>query len=76
MTTLNLTQLETEVLTIISLGDYYEDTPTLSFEEIESDFNGTKNQLKGVIGSLEKKELIWLGEFSNGIACYHLDTEI
>jgi len=76
MTTLNLTQLEKQVLTIISCGDDYEETPTLSFEEIESDFNGTKNQLKGVIGSLEKKQLIWLGEYPNGITSYHLDCEI
>jgi len=76
MTTLNLTQLEKEVLTIISWGDEYEETPTEGFEEIASAFNGTKNQLKGVIGSLEKKELIWLGEYPNGITCYHLDCEI
>ena len=76
MTTLNLTQLETEVLTIISYGDDYEDTPTECFEGIFDAFNGTKNQLKGVIGSLEKKELIWIGEFPNGLASYHLDTEI
>jgi len=76
MTTLNLTQLETEVLTIISYGDEYEETPTECFENILDSFNGTKNQLKGVIGSLEKKELIWIGEFPNGITCYHLDCEI
>ena len=76
MTNLNLTQLETEVLTIISQGDDYEETPTQSFEDIASDFKGTKNQLKGVIGSLEKKELIWLGEYPNGTTCYHLDTEV
>ena len=72
----NLTQLETEVLNIISYGDDYEDTPTECFENILDSFNGTKNQLKGVIGSLEKKELIWIGEFPNGLASYHLDTEI
>ncbi len=76
MTDLNLTQLEKEVLTIISCGDHYEETPTEGFDEIANDFNGTKNQLKGVIGSLEKKELIWIGEFPNGQSSYHLDTEI
>ena len=76
MTTLNLTQLEKQVLTIISCGDDYEDTPTECFEEIADSFNGTKNQLKGVIGSLEKKQLIWLGEYPNGITSYHLDCEI
>lgn len=76
MTTLNLTQLEKQVLTIISCGDEYEETPTESFEHISNDFSGTKNQLKGVIGSLEKKELIWLGEYPNGLTAYHLDCEI
>ena len=73
---LNLTQLENEVLTIISYGDEYEETPTECFDHIADAFNGTKNQLKGVIGSLEKKELIWIGEFPNGEASYHLDCEI
>ena len=76
MKNLNLTQLETEVLTIISYGDEYEETPTECFKNILDSFNGTKNQLKGVIGSLEKKELIWIGEFPNGQSSYHLDTEI
>ena len=72
----NLTQLEAEVLNIISYGDDYDETPTECFETILESFNGTKNQLKGVIGSLEKKELIWIGEYPNGLASYHLDTEI
>jgi len=76
MKTLKLTQLEKEVLNIISWGDEYEETPTECFEHIADAFNGTKNQLKGVIGSLEKKELIWLGEYPNGLTSYHLDTEI
>ena len=76
MTILNLTQLENEVLTIISYGDEYEETPTECFDHIADAFNGTKNQLKGVIGSLEKKELIWIGEFPNGETSYHLDCEI
>ena len=71
-----ITQLEKEVLDIISWGDEYEETPTECFDEIASAFSGTKNQLKGVIGSLEKKELIWLGEYPNGLTSYHLDTEI
>ena len=76
MKTLKLTQLEKEVLNIISWGDEYEETPSECFENIAEAFNGTKNQLKGVIGSLEKKELIWLGEYPNGLTSYHLDTEI
>jgi hypothetical protein len=76
MTTLNLTQLEKEVLTIISYGDDYEETPTEGFDTILDSFEGNKNELKGVLGSLYKKELIWIGEFPNGTSSYHLDCEI
>jgi len=76
MTTLNLTQLEKEVLTIISYGDDYEETPTECFDAILDSFEGTKNELKGVLGSLYKKELIWIGEFPNGTSSYHLDCEV
>ena len=76
MTTLQITELEMQVLEIISWGDEYEETPTECFDQIADSFNGTKNQLKGVIGSLEKKNLIWLGEYPNGLISYHLDTEI
>ncbi len=76
MTNLNLTQLEKEVLTIISYGDDYEETPTECFGTILDSFEGTKNELKGVLGSLYKKELIWIGEFPNGTSSYHLDCEV
>ncbi len=76
MTNLNLTKLEKEVLTIISWGFEYEETPTQCFLDINEAFTGSTNQLKGVIGSLEKKQLIWIGEYPNGMTAYHLDTEI
>jgi hypothetical protein len=77
MTTLNLniTALEEKVLTIISQGDEYEETPTECFDTILDSFNGTKNELKGVLGSLYKKELIWIGEFPNGLSSYHLNQD-
>jgi hypothetical protein len=71
-----MTNLEKEVLTIISWGDDYENTPTECFDSIMDSFKGSKDQLKGVIGSLEKKELIWIGEYPNGLTSYHLDTEV
>ena len=67
-----ITKLENEVLTIISWGDEYEETPTECFENIMESFNGTKNQLKGVLGSLEKKEKIFISEYPNGLSSYHL----
>jgi len=72
---LNITELEKTVLTIISYGDEYEETPTECFNAILESFSGTKNELKGVLGSLYKKELIWIGEFPNGSSSYHLDQD-
>jgi len=76
MANLNLTKLEKEVLTIISWGEEYQETPTQCFLGMSQAFSGTTNQLKGVVGSLEKKQLIWIGEYPNGMTAYHLDTEI
>ncbi len=74
MTTLNITELEKTVLEIISWGDDYEETPTECFENIMDSFKGSKNQLKGILGSLIKKELIWEGEYPNGLNSYHLSN--
>ena len=74
MKTTENTILEKEVLEIISWGDEYEETPTECFENIMESFKGTKNQLKGVLSSLEKKQLIWISEFPNGLNAYHLQN--
>jgi len=74
MTILNITELEKTVLEIISWGDDYEETPTECFENIMDSFKGSKNQLKGILGSLIKKELIWEGEYPNGLNSYHLNN--
>lgn len=73
---MKITDLEKKVLEIISWGDDYEETPTECFDNIMDSFDGTKNELKGVLGSLEKKELIHIGEYPNGLNSYHLDCEI
>ena len=70
---ISTTELESKVLEIISYGDDYEETPTQGFKEIMQSFNGTKSQLKGVLGSLEKKELIYIGEYPNGTSACHLN---
>jgi len=69
-----MTNLEEKVLEIISWGDDYEETPTECFDNIMDSFNGSKDQLKGILGSLYKKDLIWLGEFPNGLISYHLNN--
>jgi hypothetical protein len=73
MTTTQITKLENEVLTIISRGDDYEGVPTECFSNIMDSFSGTKSELKGVLSSLIKKELVWLGEYPNGMNSYHLN---
>ena len=72
MENLNITQLEETVLQIISWGDEYEETPAECFLGIMDSFDGSKNTLKGVLGSLIKKELIWEGEYPNGLNSYHI----
>ena len=73
MTNLNITELEKTVVEIISWGDDYEETPTECFENIMDSFKGSENQLKGILGSLIKKELIWEGEYPSGLNSYHLN---
>ena len=68
-----MTNLEEKVLEIISWGDDYEETPTECFEGIMDSFKGSKSELKGILSSLYKKELIWIGEFPNGLNSYHLN---
>jgi hypothetical protein len=70
-----MTNLEEKVLEIISWGDDYEETPTECFDNIMSSFNGSKDQLKGVLGSLLKKQLIFEGEYPNGLTSYHLNNQ-
>jgi|TARA_R100001377_G_scaffold35005_3_gene19320 predicted RNA-binding protein (virulence factor B family) len=74
MKNLNITELEKTVLEIISYGDDYEETPTECFDNIMDSFNGNKNQLKGIIGSLIKKDLIFESEYPNGLTSYHFNN--
>jgi hypothetical protein len=75
-TTMKITKtaLENQVLEIISHGDDYEGVPTQCFLDIMDEFTGTKSELKGVLGSLFKKELISEGEYPNGMNAYHLNS--
>jgi len=70
-----MTNLEKKVLEIISWGDDYEETPTECFDNIMCSFKGSKDQLKGVLGSLLKKQLIFEGEYPNGLTSYHLNNQ-
>ena len=72
---INMTQLESQVLDIIKEGDWFEEVPTEGFKNIMEEFNGTKNQLKGILGSLAKKGFILIGEYPNGQECYHYNLK-
>jgi hypothetical protein len=68
----NVTKLENKVLAIISRGDDYEGVPTECLKSIMNYFNGTQSQLQDVLTSLIRKDLVWMGEYPNGIPCFHL----
>jgi hypothetical protein len=70
-----MTELEASVLSIIKEGDWFEEVPTEGFKNIMEQFNGTKNQLKGVLSSLSKKGFILIGEYPNGQECYHYNID-
>jgi predicted transcriptional regulator len=70
------TELESEVLKVISWGDDFECVPTECFENIMDSFKGTKSQLKGVLSSLFKKGAILEGKFPNGLTAYHLNCDL
>jgi predicted RNA-binding protein (virulence factor B family) len=72
---INMTNLETLVLSIIKSGDWFEEMPTEGFKNIMQEFQGSKNQLKGVLGSLSKKGFILIGEYPNGQECYHYNVK-
>ena len=67
----SLTKFEKQVLEIICSGDDFEDMPTQAFHSIMYQFKGSKTQLKGILGSLFKKNKIMIGEYPNGYTAYH-----
>ena len=70
-----LTELETTVLKAMQYGDHFEDMPTVCFNEIVDNSGLRKNQIKGVLGSLTKKGLLFEGEYPDGETCYHLPVK-
>ena len=68
----NLTQLENKVLIELQNGDNFEEMPTMCIGELYDETGLSKKVLRGVLGSLYKKELITEGEYPNGMTAYHL----
>ena len=70
-----LTELETKVLNFIADGDWFEDVPAECFENIMEDCKLSHSQLKGVLSSLYKKDLINdYAQFPNGMTAYRLNN--
>lgn len=67
-----LTELELKVVTALSYGDEFEDMPSACFEDLKDSAGVSNNVLKGVISSLDKKDMLMYGEYPNGLTCYHL----
>ena len=68
----NFTELEQIVINAIAKGDYYDDMPSECIENI-SDVTGINNKiLRGVLSSLYQKNVIILGEYTNGMTAFML----
>ncbi len=72
---INITELERKVLDVLADADHYEEMPTECFETLSGVTRIPATSLKGVLGSLMKKEIIWEGEYPNGLTAYHLANE-
>ena len=71
-----LTELEKKVLDFIAAGDWFEGVPSECFENIMDDCKLNHSQLKGVLSSLFKKDLINdYAEFPNGMTAYSLNNK-
>jgi hypothetical protein len=55
---MNITDLEALVLATIKTGDEWDDRPTKHFDDIAAESGIPANQLRGVISSLDQKNLI------------------
>ncbi len=72
---INITELERKVLDVLADGDHYEEMPSECFETLSDVTRIPATSLKGVLGSLMKKGVIWEGEYPNGLTAYHLVNE-
>ena len=71
-TVTNLTALEQMVINVIANGDSYDDMPSECIENI-SDETGVNNKiLRGVLSSLEQKNVIKVGWYPNGMKAFML----
>jgi hypothetical protein len=68
----NFTELEQMVINVIAKGDYYDDMPSECIGNI-SDITGVDNKiLRGVLSSLEKKNVVIVGWYPNGMKAFML----
>lgn len=66
------TPLEILVVATILDSDYFNGVPTLNLVGLKEETSLSVRTLKGVLGSLVKKDVVILGEYPNGEAAYHL----
>jgi len=69
--TINLTELELQVINLLKQGDHFEDYPTESIGNLVDDTRLNAKVLRGVLSSLIQKGLVETGEFPNGMTAFH-----
>lgn len=71
-TVTNFTELEQMVINAIANGDSYDDMPSECIGNI-SDVTGIHNKiLRGVLSSLEQKNVVRVGWYPNGMKAFML----
>ena len=71
--TIEMTELETLVLNIISNGDEFDGFATECIENIKENTGISTKVLRGVLSSLLQKKLISQTEYPNGMTAFQLN---
>jgi hypothetical protein len=66
-----ITDLELLVISKLKDADDFEDMPTDCIENLVDNTGLTAKVLRGVLSSLIQKDIVWTGEYPNGLTAFH-----
>ncbi len=70
-TNLNITELEAKVIESLKKSDWFEEMPTSNIKDLAYETKINEKELRGVLSSLVKKEIVVTGEYPNGMTAFH-----
>lgn len=71
----NLTELEVKVLNAIKEGDDFDGMPCEGIENLKDETGLSTKVLRGVLSSLQNKNLVITGEYPNGATAFFYQEE-